>query len=197
MQSLQDHLGPIWQIVRGGWDDYLDLYSDLTRVTHCSTTRAGIVHDHQIRRASEYAQSRSDVRLLDFSKLKVLVVDGQFAIRFKKFDGELKSANQPTRQVQDFRSQEQLGDLPPTYNIEAGYLLDQLETEIQGVYLVCPNRNGNFWTAELNGEVATQRIFDLFEYRELSVSGEEEVGVALRPKKTGTVIKLRREKDDR
>lgn len=193
---LESHLASIWEIVKGGWDDYLSLYSDTVRVVHDSTTRANIVHAHQIERASRYAQSASNVRLVDLSRMKILVVDGQFAIRFKKLDGDLKSANQPTRQVEEFRAQAQLSDLPPTYNLEAGYLLNELETEILGVYLVCPNRKGHYWAAELREDVATQTIFDLFENRQTPQEATEEDGISIRLKKDGTVIPFRREGDE-
>lgn len=193
---LEPHLGAIWEIVKGGWDDYLSLYSDTVRVTHCSTTRANIVHDHQIARASRYAQAANDVRIFDLSKLKILVIDGQFAIRFKKVDDDLRSANQPTRQVEEFRAQEQLADLPSTYNLEAGYLLNKLETEIQGIYLVCPNRKGHYWASELNGDVATQKIFDLFENQQTIPDTAEEEGIPVRRKKDSNIVPLRRENDE-
>lgn len=193
---LRQHLAGVWGIVKGGWDDYLSMYSEAVRVIHDSTTRANIIHAHQIERASRYAQSVHDVRLADLSKLKVLVIDGKFAIRFKKFDDELRSANHPTRQVVDFRAQEQLAGLPPTYNLEAGYLLNQLETEIHSIYLVCPNRNGNYWAAELCGESATQTIFDLFEKQQVAIDDTEEANVVIRPRRGGVVKPIRRERDE-
>ncbi len=193
---LKPHLGAIWAIVKGGWEDYLSLYSDIVRDAHCSTTRANIIHDHHIFRVSRYAQAANDVRIFDLSKLKVLVIDGQFAIRFKKFDVDLHSANLPTLQVAEFRGQEQLADLPPTYNLEAGYMLNTLETEIKGIYLVCPNRKENYWASELSEDVATQKIFDLFENQQTPLNTTEEVETSIRRKKDSNVIPLGRESNE-
>lgn len=197
VEFLKPHLGAIRKIVQGGWDDYLNLYDEALRVVHCSTTRAAIVHSHQIERASHYSQVADNVRLFDLSKLKILVIDGQFAIRFKKFDEEKRSANQPTKQVEEFRSQGQLPGLPMTYNLEAGYVLDKLATKIEQIHLVCPNRKGFYWAAELHEDMATQTIFDLYDYRNAPEEEiQEEKSVGIKPKQDGITLPFRRESDE-
>jgi len=194
IRHLQPHISAIRDIIVGGWGDYIAKYPEDVRVLHCPTTRAGIVHDHQIHRASVYAQEASGVPLYDLTRLKMLVIDGRFAIRFKKLDNDLRSANLQTKQVREFRSQEQLCGLPQTHNLEAGYLLSELETEIQDVFLVCPNKSGLYWAAKLEENYQVkQTVFDLFEnFPEMDeLEDEDEIGI--RPKEDGTVIPFRRE----
>lgn len=193
VNNLYPHISAIREIVVGGWNDYIEKYPEEVRVLHCPTTRAGIVHDHQIHRASIYAQKASGVTLCDLTRLKMLIIDGKFAIRFKKLDNDLRSANLKTKQIREFRSQEQLCGLPQTHNLEAGYLLSELETEIQNVFLVCPNKGGLYWAAKLEEHSKVeQTIFDLFENFQGMDETDEEEEVGIRPKEDN-VIPLRNE----
>ena len=72
------------KIVIDGWDDYVNYYSNDQKVIHCPTTRANIVHDHQVQRASIFAIDNS-FDLLDIAGMKILLI-GEYAIRFKKIN---------------------------------------------------------------------------------------------------------------
>lgn len=164
-ELLGEKIEDLWEIVNGGWSDYLKLYPDSAKLLHSSGTRASIVHDHQIARASQYALKNQvfGAALVNLSKMQVLLIDQKFAIRFKKLDSGKKSSNQPTNQVIKFQSQDQLDGLPETFNLEAGYVLSKDEKEVSEIYLVCPNGSKkNFWAMRLEKGEATTLVSDLF-----------------------------------
>jgi len=193
---LQTHLPALREIVAGGWGDYVTGYSDTARVIHTTTTRANIVHDHQIERASRYCQLSDGARLHDFSRMKVLVLEDIFAIRVKKLTEDMRSANQPTKQVAEFRAQAQLPGLPETYNLEVGYVLHRLDGEIAGVYLVCPNGPNYLWAAELSDGAADQNVVGFRDPKGPAPSTYDAPGVIVRRKQTGIILPLRRDGDE-
>jgi len=193
---LQAHLPAVRDIVVGGWNDYITGYPDEKRVIHTPTTRANIIHDHQVERASRYCQLAHGARLEDLSRMKVLVLEDAFAIRFKKLDDVMRSANQPTLQVADFRAQAQLPGLPETYNLEAGYVLRQFDEGIAGTYLVCPNGPQFYWAAELTDGAGNQTVFSIRDPKRPDGGSEEATGVVVRPKQSGIIVPLRRGGDE-
>lgn len=196
---LKRHLPALREIVVGGWNDYLTGYSEAQRVVHTSTTRANIVHDHQIDRASRYCQSADGARLADLSRMKVVVLEDAgavFAIRIKKFNEDMCSVNQPTRQVLDFRAQERLPGLPETYNLEAGYLLRRYDGGIEGAYLVCPNGPQPYWSTALDDGAANQTLFDFRQPKSPDDGNDGAAEVIVRPKQGGIIVPLRRDGDE-
>ena len=191
---LKDYLQPIHSIVQGGWDDYMNQYDSKARVVHCSTTRASIIHDHQIERASIFTLNGTDAVMIDISSLKILFIDNRFAVRFKKFDRARRSSNQPTQQVVNFRGQAQLSGLPETHNLEAGYILNSLETEINSINLVCPNGPNVYWDIELHdGQAVEQRVQDMFDRPD--IVPEEEEGAIVKGKATAKILTIDTKKD--
>lgn len=195
IQFLQPHLFGIHGIVSGGWNDYMSCYPDVHRLIHSSITRASIVHDHIIDRASRYLQTQPGVRLHEVKGLKALVIDDQYAIRFKKLDESGISRNQPTKQVQDFREQIPLPGIHTVYNLEAGYVLDKLETGIAKICITCPNGGRNYWEYEIQDTGATvSAIRDLFNERPSADELNEPALIVT--KHIGHVAPLRRDKDE-
>lgn len=137
------------EIFVGSWIDYNEDYSAKVRLVHNATTRANILHDHQVARASRFAVENG-FELADFDRLKILLI-GNYAIRFKKFDELLGSSNQPTKQVKEFRNQVSLSlpGISETYNLEAGYQLTEDQTEIYKTWLIQPSGKGFKWNIEL------------------------------------------------
>lgn len=167
-------------IMIGSWSDYINDYPEKLRVIHCARTRANIVHDHQIERASKFA-IENGFQLINYSDMKVLSI-GSYAIRFKKFDEELLSSNQPTKQVLKFRDQESLPGFSETFNLEAGYVLTESRTDIYKTCLVQPSGKGINWHLELLDSETKTVVDDLFAKRENSQPTEESEGVTIRGK---------------
>lgn len=197
-KRLNDKFYDLWSIVNGGFEDYKS-YSEKNRLLHSSTTMATIIHDHQVARASSYAVKNGafGTKLVELSKLKILVIDEIFAIRFKKLNYEKKSSNQPTQQVKDFLSQNTLDGigLPTTYNLEAGYILTADNNEISGIYLTCPkgHKERPYWSIELMEEAAETIEKDIFETPDDIDSSDD---VIIVPKRESIVVPLGKEKDE-
>lgn len=198
VQQLQVYLEPIRSIIQGGWDDYNDSYKSEHKIIHCSSTRASIIHDHHITRASKFALETGGVHLVDFAKMKVIFIENRFAIRFKKFNTDKKSSNQPTQQVKEFRFQRQLSGMPQTYNLEAGYILNPLETELSSISIVCPNGGGIHWDINLTETDEALKVYGMFD--NVPVENEDEgSGVIIHDKEAqkekGIILPFNRETD--
>src|SRR5258706_3881698 len=199
--ALESHLPAFQAIIQGGWDDLLELLdkSPKARPVFCPTTRANIVHDFQIAHASEYADRAQGVRIHDIQRLKVLVVETQrgfFAIRVKKFNEQLISANALTDQVRDFKGQRQLEGLPKTFNIELGYVLNKGGLAIAQICLVSPNGpSDNYWDNDLlvGGTDQHGKVLEMFEHVKPKEGADEDDSVAVVPKPDENVVPIKRD----
>lgn len=191
--ELATHLGALRRILVDGVEDYLSRYGEEERLIHCATTKAGIIHDHQVARAAKYAVTSSgQAKLLNFSGLRVLAI-GRCAIRFKKFDDELLSCNLQTKQIVDFRRQNPLPGMPPTVNLECGYVLDESGVSVSGTWLVQPSGRGVRWAHRLYDSSVKPVVENLFEYmnhEEEETEGES--GAIIVPK----VVPIRKDSDE-
>lgn len=162
-------------------------YTPKQRAKHCATTRANIVHDLMIHDAATYFVGLQGSRVLDLSGLKLFTLEdhgSQVAIRLKKLDDHLLSRNQQTQQVKDFRGQKQIDFLGSAYHLEAGYVLDRDQLNIQMVSLVCPNGTDNYWDIQLTATAAVNKVRDLFDAEPV----DDKVNI-VRPKTTGNTEK--------
>jgi len=197
-EQLGKTIDDIWNIVRSGYEDYVNLYDEKTRLLHCSTTRASIIHDHQVARASSYALEKSafGTKLLELSKLKILLIHDKFAIRFKKLNVEKQSSNQPTQQVKTFLSQQVLDGMPVTHNLEAGYIQSLDSNEIE-VFLTYPSghKTNPHWNIQLfgDGSIKTEDR-GLFDSSDAAYSTDEAANIV--PKKSSNVIQIGKVKED-
>ena len=142
-----------------GWARYM-AYPPEFRREHGPTTRACIVHDHI--KAAAIEAFGDDAQMIN--GMLVVAVRGEatesshvLAIRFKLFDSGRKSHSGDTRQVERFRAQKPMPDLcaqlelfeEPT-KLEAGYVLDELGTELVETWLVRPSgKHQNVWEHEI------------------------------------------------
>jgi hypothetical protein len=193
LRLLGPHLQAIrTDIVLGAWSEYSAL-PDSVRITLSTVTRAGIVHDQMVYRAIRYFGGVDGVKIIDLQKLFLFIFNQRIALRFKKFDNELLSRNQPTKQVADFRGQSQLPGIEAMHNLEAGYVLSDTEREIEKVYLVCPNMSRNYWEIEITTGEQVAIVTDLFEKKAPETQKDEEEGTTFRRKKSGEVIPINRD----
>lgn len=149
------------EIIVGSWNDYNEDYSAKIRLIHNATTRANILHDHQVARSSRFAVENG-FEVADLDRMKILVI-GNYAIRFKKFDEFLGSSNHPTKQVKSFRNQVSLSlpGISETYNLEAGYQLTEDQTKIYKTWLIQPSGKGFKWNLELMDSGSKSIVEDL------------------------------------
>jgi hypothetical protein len=186
--ALQPHLGAIYNILHGGVADLHVLPLEARRCL-TPTTRAGMVHDYQIERATKYFSKFDDVRVHELNKLFVFDVSQRVALRFKKLDTAFRSSNLSTTQVREFRGQVQLGGVDAPSNLEAGYVLCPLEREVVWVGIVCPNNEGTYWQVELKDSKTINTVTDIFDN-----SDPTEEGTTFKVKKApGLVIPINRD----
>jgi len=191
-QLLNSHLNVISNSISSGVDEYFSMYSDEARSRHRPTTRANIIHDHIIDRAKRGFDLKSGTRHHDSRGLSLFVLDERFLLRFKKLNDDKVSRNQKTNQVQAFRQQQKVLDgIETLYNIEAGYVFNELEQGIQSIFLVCPNGRGIYWDIDLADTEKTSSVTDLF-----SQDNTEKTSTIFTPKRDNKIVTLNRSKED-
>ena len=161
VEELNEHLGALDTIIRGAWRDVESLPTSC-HIVMTARSRASLVHDYILARASEYASSAENVRYFTRQLMHGLVVDGRYAIRFKKFDEDNRSRNQPTVQVTEFRGQIELDGIDATHHLEVGYITNALGTDIADVRIACPSGFGNAWAVSISDRGVETVLADLF-----------------------------------
>ncbi len=159
--DLLTHLPHLSKLVQQAWEDVKKAPSEWQLIM-CARTRASLMHDCMLARAAIYADQTSGVRLFERLGMHGIVVDGRYAIRFKMFDKDSNSKNQPTRQVAEFRAQAELEGIDAAHHLELGYVINELATEVVDVRMTCPSGRGNAWVLSIMGEVAETVIADIF-----------------------------------
>lgn len=187
--ALDPHLAAIYEILHGGLEDLHALPLE-DRRAFTPTTKAGIVHDYQIKRAAKYFSGFESVRVHELDKLILFDIGQEVALRFKKLDNAFRSRNQASGQVLNFRGQVQLQGVSAPSNLEAGYILNRLETEIIWAGIVCPNNASTYWQVELKDATTVNTVTDLFDK-----SDTKENGTIFKAKKQGVVIPINRDRN--
>lgn len=157
-QKMEPRFAGIRSSILDGWSEWLAMPAK-QRAELTSRSRASNVHDFIVAAACRHL---TDAQVMDKSDLKLFVFDESICLRFKKFNDELCTSNQPTKQVELFRRQRPLDGVPAKHNLEAGYVLDSAELSIRGIHLVCPNGNKPYWAIDLLDDDYGSPIVDLF-----------------------------------
>jgi hypothetical protein len=195
MAGLQPHLADFYKIVSSAWDDYQSLPAEaLVRFTPRS--QASIVHDFIVARAAKYCEQHDDVVQFEVGGMKGILVSDKYAIRFKKLDNLGLPRNQPTFQVTQFRSQENLDGLPDVIHLELGYITDQFDIEVKEIRLVCPSgKDANLWEVAISETSIQSVVEDLFANVESGDAGETKFTPKTEKKQGGKVVNIRNTRD--
>ncbi|MET4574983.1 hypothetical protein [Ottowia thiooxydans] len=189
-EELDHHLEAFDEMVRGAWADYRALPS-ICHVTFGARSRASVVHDFLLSRAAAYADSTPGVCYFKLNLMHGIVIGGRYAIRFKKFDYDNRSRNQPTLQVAEFRSQIELDGIDAAHHLEVGYILDDLDADVVDVRLACPSGYGNAWVVSLSDRGTATVVADLFSPSNDGDTGGEVEPAGIKPRKPeGKVISI-------
>lgn len=131
------------------WDTYNNYPKEL-KVHHTPRSRASLIHDHAVAYAMECFESRIGSSCHMINKLFIVAFSHGIAVRFKKLDECLRASNIATQQSIDFMSQVPLPAIDIPINLHVGYKLNQLETDIEGIYITQPtSAYSNAWFFEL------------------------------------------------
>ncbi len=162
---LSPLLQAVWESVSQAVDDYKKLDSD-KRAIFKTRTRANIINDLMVHYAAGKLAAFPGVQCGYFrQQFRVIIADARKAellkLMFKLLDRRLLSRYIPTQQKLAFVNQLQpeLPSLPnPVTNIIAGYRWNILQTEVDGVFIVCPNGRQNEWALEVSGPGASDML---------------------------------------
>ena len=171
----------------------LGRYAIEKRIIHSSRSRASLVHDHMVDRAIKYAAKESGVQIIEKSGLYLFVFDGKIAVRFKKFDEELKTRNQPSGQVEQFKAQMQLPGVQAAHNLESGYILSADAQSLAAVHLVCPSGTGVYWDILLTAQSQTSVVQDLFANKIAPQEADE--GAKIKRRESAKIIQIKQNDD--
>lgn len=189
---LRNELPQIRNSIVEGWDAWLALPAR-QRAATTSGTRAGLVHDLIVDAASRRLET---AHIMNRAGLRIFIFSGVIGVRFKKFDDDLGTRNQPTKQVEMFRGQQQLGGVPANHYLDAGYILDDSELAIAGVHLVCPNGERPYWSIGLHEHGYECQAEDLFAQNgpgiQEGTTERETSGARWRRRDTGTIVPFNR-----
>jgi hypothetical protein len=150
-QTLSPFFDNIWKCIVSAVEEYENIPA-AQRVKFKPRTRANIINDFMVHNARELLAGLPNVRIEDEKRQFRVIISDRFRMRLKKFDKNLKTSNVPTQQALAFINQIQLeiGAPPNLTNIVAGYRWNILQTELHGVFIVCPFGRRNEWTLEIS-----------------------------------------------
>lgn len=149
-RRLKRELPLVQRCISGAWQEYMDRPAEY-RLADSPRTRASTVHDLMVKRARELFEPLVHAQCLEIGGLFIVTLYQRLAIRFKKLDGDFRACNIPTQQSLEFvRQQSSLVGIKDVMNLQAGYRLNGLQTELEGSYLACPRGRGNYWIIELD-----------------------------------------------
>lgn len=200
--AAHDAMGPyfdrLWDVINGSWKDWNTEVSPKVRAIASTRSRACLVNDFMRTRGTRLTVEDPNVTVVIKQQMFVLVFsppgfDGSIGIRLKKLDEDGLSRNQPTGQVNDFRSQLTLPGVKADYHLEAGYVVDRFGSALSSVDLVCPAGDGIHWKAEIIPNGATQNVANLFAQED----SEKADKITKNPKVEPKTVKVRKKKDEK
>ena len=145
-KSIVDkYIEDLYNAMHEGFNRYFQL-SPGDKLDIRPTTKAGVVHDFQVKEIKKVVDMHERLNFLQYGELSLLLIEDKFAVKIKKMDLNRKSRNQPTQQVHDFLNQNlSLPGFPEVISLQLGYTLD-LFGNLNDVFIVCPNgQYDNFW----------------------------------------------------
>lgn len=146
-KNRQEHLH---RAVVGGWKDYKESseYGKWKR----KGTRASIVWERMVDRAMESFFEADGVQVREQDDTVSFVFDESLLLRLKKGDSKKLTRNYPTITALSYHHHDNdLFGYPGLYRVEVVYVLNELETEVEGVYVVAREGSKKLWDFELKG----------------------------------------------
>jgi hypothetical protein len=135
----------LFQAVHGAWDDWKALGLG-GRLLFPARSRACLVHDFIVQRASSGFGGDSAVRMIRQDETAKFVFANQILLRFKKADDNGLGSNIETQATLNFVEQQQeLPGIPNVQKVEAVYVLNKLSTQIDRVVIVARDGDVRLW----------------------------------------------------
>jgi hypothetical protein len=150
-EILAPYRGDIVAIVRGGWRAWKNDLSPEVAANRSRRSRASFVHDEMTREAHRRFDELPGVHVTEKRGFITVTFENTLVLRFKKFTGvALRTGGVRTKQRAIFQSQQLVLDGLRVTTVVAGYLLDDVEQELQEIAVVCPRGRSNAWVISLD-----------------------------------------------
>ena len=143
--TLAPYEAKLLQAVHGAWDDWKALGLG-GRLLFPARSRACLVHDFIVQRASAAFSGDSAVRVIRRDETAKFVFADRVLLRFKKADDSGLGSNIETQAILNFVEQQQeLPGIPNVHKVEAVYVLNTLSTQIERVVIVARDGDVRLW----------------------------------------------------
>lgn len=125
-----------------------------TRYKHSPRTVASICHDHIVEGIRNEFEGVEGVRFYTRKSLFLMNIKDQLVLRFKKFNKNLLASGINTQQLELFNNQsllqQEFDNMPPYGLLHVGYTVNNLSTNLNGVYITYRYGRKNIWTWDLS-----------------------------------------------
>lgn len=127
-----------------------------TRHIHSPRTAASICHDNIKEEVQLRFEDIPQVRTKVIKGIFTLIIEETIAIRFKKFNDKLLGSGIATNQALAYNLHDtvqlELDDMPPSGLLYVGYTLNNLQSNLDGIYITNRYGNVNIWDWEITHE---------------------------------------------
>jgi hypothetical protein len=192
-ELLAPHFPQLYDIPHESWDEIHRRIPQDLLVVFDGRTRANAMHDLITAKAGKYAECNGNtkiVRTFERQQMRGIVIADAMALRTKKFNESCDSCRSHTKQVAEFRQQIPLTGLGAIHNLEWGYILNETETEIADIFVICPSGiRSKYWSMRINGSGAAFDTVDIFTSPVPPTPTPPKIG----PKKNAIVVPIRKE----
>jgi hypothetical protein len=135
----------LFQAVHGAWNEWKALELG-GRLLFPARSRACIVHDFIVQRASAAFSGDPAVRVILRDETAKFVFADQVLLRFKKADDSGLGSNIETQSILSFVEQQQeLPGIPNVHKVETVYILNKLSTQVERVVMVARDGDVRLW----------------------------------------------------
>lgn len=144
--DLAEFEQPLRELMNAALRAYINDHLTFRRL-YSKRTEASIINDYVKEEARKRLDGHPRVKLIDKLGTLFVCVDGEYTIKAKKLDRNLRARNIPTTAVLGFlKQQPQLAGMPeePT-NLFLGYQRQEIELTTSPIYIVCPNVKAKIW----------------------------------------------------
>lgn len=148
----------IRKAIMDAWSTFLEKYTDRAWWRRKST-RAALIWEHSVQNAITALAGDPGFKAVNHHDTVSFVFDQIVLVRFKKADLELKTSNYPTLLALLFHTHEaELPGLEDLQRVEAAYVLNEFQTNIDWVGIVARDHRRTLWNFELDGGGTVERL---------------------------------------
>ncbi|WP_370235357.1 MULTISPECIES: hypothetical protein [Henriciella] len=145
---LQPYAATITSIMRRAWADWME--SGYAAAWEFKRARANFVSAQMAHYARESFDGEPGLHIVEKDETLKFLADDLVLFRLKKADDTGLTANIPTQQVLAYHDHDQnLFGLPEVQRVDAVYILNTLETDIQDILVVARDGKHLAWTYSL------------------------------------------------